>query len=50
MDEKHTFEFEREVIGQVATFVVTPEERHGFWVPDLQCPEIKHTLRSLLNY
>ena len=39
-----TFKFEREVISQVAAFVITPQKEERVRVPDFQCPQVKDTL------
>jgi len=39
-----TFKFEREVVGQMSTFVVTAEEEECVRVPDLERPEVQDAL------
>ena len=39
-----TLQLEGEVISQMATLVVTTQKPQAVWVPDLQRPEVKHTL------
>lgn len=34
------FQLEREVVGQVAAFVVPPKEEQAFRIPDLQRPQV----------
>ena len=39
-----TFELEGEVVGEVTALVVASEEKEGVWVPDLERPQVQHTL------
>lgn len=39
-----TFQLEGKVIGQMATLVVTTEQPQAVWIPNLQRPQVKHTL------
>lgn len=40
------FELEREIVRQVSTLMVSPEEPQGVWVPYLEGPKIQHALQS----
>lgn len=37
-------EFEREVVGQMSAFVVSPQEEKSVRVPDLERPQVQHAL------
>jgi hypothetical protein len=39
------FEFEGEIIREMATFVVASEKPKSVWVPDLERPQIQYALR-----
>ena len=41
---KHTLELKGEVIRQMTTFMVTPEEEEGIGVPDLETPQVEDAL------
>lgn len=43
-------ELECEVVRQVSTFVVPPEQPEGVWVPDLERPKVKNTLEEYHQY
>jgi len=40
------FELEREVVGQMATFVVTAQQPERVGVPDFQRPKVENTLQT----
>ena len=37
-------EFEREVISQMPTFMVSSEEEQSVWIPDFERPQVQHAL------
>ncbi len=41
------FELEREIVRQVSTLMVSPEEPQGVWVPYLEGPKIQYALQPL---
>lgn len=41
-----TLKLEGEVICQMPTFVIAPEEEEGIWVPDLEGPDIQNALQE----
>jgi hypothetical protein len=43
------FEFEGEVVGQMAALVVSSKKPEGVGVPDLQGPEVQNALRVSAN-
>lgn len=43
------FELEGEVVGQMATFVVTTKQPKCVGIPDLQRPQVQHALLILAN-
>jgi hypothetical protein len=44
-----TLQLEREVVGQVATLMVTPQQPKRVGIPDLQSPKIQNALQSTIN-
>lgn len=38
------FELEGEVVGEMATFVVSPKKPKGVGIPDLERPQIQNAL------
>jgi hypothetical protein len=44
------FEFESEIVREMATFVIASEQPKGVWVPDLERPQIQHALRVSAKY
>lgn len=38
------FELESEIVGQMPTFMVPPQQPQGIGVPDFQRPQVEHTL------
>lgn len=45
-----TLQLEREVVCQVATLVVTPQQPKRVGIPDLQSPEIQNALRPKISF
>jgi hypothetical protein len=43
-------QLEGEVIGQMATLVVTTHEPESVWVPDLESPEVENTLHIMSDW
>jgi len=41
-----TFDFEGEIISQMAAFVVATKEPKCRWIPNLKCPKVKNTLHE----
>ena len=41
-----TFQFEGEVLGEMSTFMVAPEQEQRTRVVDLENPQVKHTLKE----
>ena len=44
-----TFQLEREIVGQMPTLVVPPQEEQGVWIPHLQGPQVQHTLIKTIS-
>lgn len=44
-----TLQLEGEIISQMATLVVTTKKPQAVWIPDLQGPEVEHTLNGKVS-